>query len=141
MVAQGERIQAQRQTFRQHAAAVIQGYRVRDAAFRIFRNEKLERYQTLFNLAAQYAFLAAQAYDYDTGLLNTPSGKSFVNQIISSQALGVITGGLPQFAGSDTGDPGLSSALAEMFADWSDAQGPARIQQPRWLQHHGLAAR
>ena len=130
MVAQGERIQQQRQTYRQKEAAIIQGYRVRDAAFRIFRNEKLERYQTLFNLAAQYAFLAAQAYDYETGLLNTDAGKSFVKQIISSQALGVITGGQPQFAASNTGDPGLSSALAEMFADWSVLKGRLGFNNP-----------
>ncbi len=130
MVAQGERIQSQRQTFRQHAASVIQGYRTRDTAFRIFRNEKLERYQSLFNLAAQYAFMAAQAYDYETGLLNTDAGKAFVSQIISSQALGVITGGLPQFAGSDTGDPGLSSALAAMFADWSVLKGRLGFNNP-----------
>ncbi|HEX4646129.1 MAG TPA: hypothetical protein VH598_11020, partial [Verrucomicrobiae bacterium] len=130
MVAQGDRIQQQRQTFRQHAAAIIQGFRVRDAAFRIFRNEKLERYQTLFNLAAQYSFLAAQAYDYETGLLNTDQGKAFLNKIISSQALGVITGGQPQFAGSDTGDPGLSSALAEMNADWLALKGRLGFNNP-----------
>lgn len=130
LVAQGDRIQQQRQTFRQHAAAIIQGYRVRDAAFRIFRNEKLERYQTLFNLAAQYSFLAAQAYDYETGLLNTDQGKAFLNKIISSQALGVITGGQPQFAGSDTGDPGLSSALAEMNADWLALKGRLGFNNP-----------
>ena len=130
MVAQGERIQQQRETFRQHAAAVIQGYRVRDAAFRIFRNEKLERYQTLFNLAAQYAFLAAQAYDYETGLLDTDQGKAFLNQLISSQALGVITGGLPQFSGSNTGDPGLSSALAEMNADFQVLKGRLGFNNP-----------
>jgi hypothetical protein len=128
LVAQGERIQEQRQTFRQHAAAVIQGYHVRDAAFRIFRNEKLERYQTLFNLAAQYAFLAAQAYDYETGLLNTDQGKAFLNRMISSQALGVITGGQPQFSGSDTGDPGLSSALAEIEHRLAGAERPPGFQ-------------
>ena len=130
LVAQGERIQEQRQTFRQHAAAVVQGFRVRDAAFRIFRNEKLERYQTLFNLAAQYSFLAAQAYDYETGLLNSDQGKSFLNKIISSQALGVITGGQPQFSGSDTGDPGLSSALAEMISDWGVLKGRLGFNNP-----------
>lgn len=130
MVAQGERIQEQRQTFRQHAAAIIQGYRVRDAAFRIFRNEKLERYQTLFNLAAQYSFLAAQAYDYETGLLNTDQGKAFLNQLISAQALGVIVGGQPQFSGSDTGDPGLSSALAEMNGDFQVLKGRLGFNNP-----------
>ncbi len=131
LVAQGEALQEQRQTFREKAAAIIQGYRVRDAAFRLFQNEDLQRYQSLFNLAAQYAFMAAQAYDYETGLLNTDAGKAFVSQIVSAQALGVITGGLPQFTGSDTGgDPGLSSALAAMFADWSVLKGRLGFNNP-----------
>lgn len=123
LVAQGDRLQQERQVFRQRAAAVVQGYRTRDAAFRIFRNEKLERYKTLFDLASRYSFLAANAYDYETGLLYTPEGKAFVNRIINSRALGVIRNGNPQYAGSNTGDPGLSSVLAEMKADWSVLKG------------------
>jgi hypothetical protein len=130
LVAQGNRILQERLTFRQHAAALIQGYRTRDAAFRIFRDEKLERYKTLFDLAAEYAFLAAQAYDYDTGLLNTQQGQSFVNRIISARALGVVQDGQPQYAGSDTGDPGLSSALAEMKADWDVLKGRLGFNNP-----------
>jgi hypothetical protein len=118
LVAQGNRIQAERLTFRQHAAAVIQGYRTSDQAFILFQNEDLQRYQTLFNLAAEYAFLAAQAYDYETGQLNTTQGKAFLNQIISSQAIGVVNNGVPQAGASGGGDPGLAGALAEMDADW-----------------------
>jgi len=118
LIARGDRIQSERAVARQHTSAVVQGYRTRDAAFRIFRNEKLERYKTLFDLAARYAFLAANAYDYETGLLNTTAGRSFVNRIVSARALGVVRNGEPQYAGSDSGDPGLSSALAEMKADW-----------------------
>jgi len=129
-VARGNRILQERLTFRQHAAALVQGYRTRDAAFRIFQNEKLERYKTLFDLAAKYAFLAAQAYDYETGLLNTDQGKSFLNRIISSRALGVVQDGQPQFAGSDTGDPGLSGALAEMKADWDVLKGRLGFNNP-----------
>ncbi len=129
-VAQGNRILQERLTFRQHAAAIIQGYRTRDAAFRIFQNEKLERYKTLFDLAAKYAFLAANAYDYETGLLNTDQGKAFVNRIVSSCALGVIENGQPQYAGSDTGDPGLSSALAEMKADFDVLKGRLGFNNP-----------
>jgi hypothetical protein len=118
LVAQGNRIQAERLSFRQAAAAVIQGYRTSDQAFILFQNEDLERYQTLFNLAAEYAFLAAQAYDYETGQLNTTQGKAFLNQIISSQAIGVVDNGVPQPGANDGGDPGLAGALAEMQADW-----------------------
>lgn len=130
LLAEGDRLQAERQVARQRAAAVVQGYRTRDAGFRIFRNEKLERYKTLFDLASRYAFLAANAYDYETGLLGTAAGRSFVNRIINARALGVVRGGQPQFAGSNTGDPGLSSALAEMKADWEVLRGRLGFNNP-----------
>lgn len=53
---------------------MIQGISSRNAAFRLFRNEKLERYKVLFDLAARYGLLAANAYDYETGLLGTDQG-------------------------------------------------------------------
>jgi hypothetical protein len=109
---------------------VVQGFRTRDAAFRIFRNEKLERYKTLFDLAARYAFMAAQAYDYETGLLGTAQGREFINRIVRSRALGVMLNGEPQFAGSNTGDPGLSSTMAEMWADWSVVKGRLGFNNP-----------
>jgi hypothetical protein len=130
LVSQGLRIQAERQTFRQHTAAQVQGYTVANAAFLVFQNEDLERYTTLFNLAAEYAFMAANAYDYETGLLNTPSGQALINQIISSSALGVIQDGQPQISGTDTGDPGLANALAEMNADWEVLQGRLGFNNP-----------
>ncbi|MCC6233480.1 MAG: hypothetical protein IT580_12595, partial [Verrucomicrobiales bacterium] len=130
LLAEGERIQAEREVFRQRAAAVVQGYRTRDAAFRIFRNEKLDRYKTMFDLAAQYVFMAAQAFDYDTGLLHTTEGREFINRIVRSRALGVMADGEPQFAGSDTGDPGLSSAMAEMNADWLVLKGRLGFKNP-----------
>jgi len=130
LVARGDRIQVERQISRQRTAAVIQGFRTRDAAFRIFRNEKLERYKTLFDLASRYAFMAANAYDYETGLLGTSKGKAFVNRIVSSRALGVVRDGEPQFAGSNTGDPGLSSALAEMKADFEVLRGRLGFNAP-----------
>ncbi len=130
LLAEGDRIQQERQVFRQRSAAVIQGYRTRDAAFRIFRNEKLDRYKTLFDLAAEYAFMAAQAYDYETGLLHSSEGKDFIQRIVGARALGIVQDGEPQFAGSDTGDPGLSSALAEMFADWTVLKGRLGFNNP-----------
>ena len=130
LVARGERILAERETFRQRTATVVQGFRTRDAGFRIFRDEKLERYKTLFELAAKYTYLAANAYDYETGLLNTEKGKRFVNRIINSRALGIVKNGEPQYAGSNTGDPGLSSVLAEMRADWDVLRGRLGFNNP-----------
>lgn len=130
LTAEGDRIRAERETFRQRAAAVIQGFRTRDAGFRIFRNEKLERYKTLFDLAAGYTFLAANAYDYETGVLQTPRGEDFIQRIFRSRALGVVKDGEPQFAGSNTGDPGLSGVMAEMKADWDALKGRLGFNNP-----------
>lgn len=130
VIAQGDRIQQEREVFRKHVAVQVQGARTRDAAFRIFRNEKLERYKTLFDLSARYALLAANAYDYETGLLNTPAGRSFKARMINSRALGVVVDGEPQFAGSNSGDPGLSSALAEMKADWDVVRSRLGFNNP-----------
>ena len=130
LLADGNRIQSEREVFRRRAAALTQGFRTRDAAFRIFRDEKLERYQALFGLASQYAFLAAKAFDYETGLLHTDQGLDFINRIVGARALGVVTDGEPQFAGSETGDPGLSSALAEMAAEWQVLKGRLGLNNP-----------
>ena len=130
LVAKGRRIQNDRLTYRQHAAALVQGYRTRDAAFRLFQNEKLQRYLTLFDLAAKYSYLAAQAYDYETGLLGTSQGQNFLNQIISAQAIGVVANGLPQYSSSASGDPGLAGALAQMDGDWQVLKGRLGFNNP-----------
>jgi hypothetical protein len=130
LVAEGDRIQAEREVYRRQSASIVQGYRTRDAAFRVFRNEKLERYKTLFDLASRYSLLAANAYDYETGLLGTTTGRDFIRRIIASRALGVIKGGVPQFAGSSAGDPGLSSSLAAMRADWDVLRGRLGFNNP-----------
>jgi len=130
LVAEGERIQADRQAFRSRAAAAIQGYRTRDVAFRLFRNEKLDRYKTLVDLASSYSLLAANAFDYETGLLNSQGGRSYVDRIIQARALGVVRNGQPQFTGSAVGDPGLSGALAEMNGDWQVLKGRLGFNNP-----------
>ncbi|MEI6341900.1 MAG: hypothetical protein WCR07_08075 [Verrucomicrobiota bacterium] len=130
VVAEGDRIQAEREVFRRSMASVVQGFRTRDAAFRFFRNEKLERYKALTDLATRYALLAANAYDYETGLLGTTAGRQFVRSIVASRSLGVVRNGEPQFAGSSTGDPGLSSALASMKADWDVLKGRLGFNNP-----------
>jgi hypothetical protein len=130
LVAKGQQIQQVREVARKRAAAVIQGFSSRDAAFRLFRSEKLERYKTLFDLTTRYALLAANAYDYETGLLGTDQGRSFISRIVNSRALGVVRNGEPQFAGSNTGDPGISSALAEMKADFDVLKGRLGFNSP-----------
>src|SRR5690606_24834192 len=82
------------------------------------------------DLASRYSLLAANAYDYETGLLDTSAGRNFVQRLMSSRALGMVRNGKPQYAGSNAGDPGLSSVLAEMRADWDVLRGRLGINTP-----------
>jgi hypothetical protein len=127
---QGEEIQIDREIFRKRAAAKIQGYRTKDITFRTFRNEALEQYRSLFDLAARYTYLAAKAYDYETGLLGSTTGQSAINAIVASRALGDLTGGVPQATVSTLGDAGLAGTMARLQADWAVAKPRLGINNP-----------
>ncbi len=130
LIAEGDRLQADREVFRQRAAAVIQGYRTNDISFRTFRNEALEQYRSLFDLASRYTYLAAKSYDYETGLLGSSTGQKVISDIVASRALGDLSGGVPQATGSTLGDAGLAGTMARMQADWSVAKGRLGINNP-----------
>jgi hypothetical protein len=130
LIAAGEKLQADRETFRQRAAAVVQGYRTKDITFRTFRNEALEQYRSLYDLAARYTYLAAKSYDYETGLLGSTSGQSAINAIVASRALGDLTGGQPQATVSTLGDAGLAGTMARLQSDWSVAKPRLGINNP-----------
>jgi hypothetical protein len=120
-LASGERLLADRLRFRQDTAAQIQTYRYKDMAFRIFRNDTLQKYRAQFDLAAMYVYLAARAYDYETNLKKGDPrgpGADFMTGIIRSRSLGLIENGLPQ-TGAATGDPGLADPMARMNLDWT----------------------
>ena len=130
IIATGNGIQADRETFRRRAAAKIQGYRTKDITFRTFRNESLEQYRSLFDLASRYTYLAAKSYDYETGLLGSTAGQSVMNAIVASRALGDLTGGVPQATVSTLGDAGLAGTMARLQADWSVAKPRLGINNP-----------
>lgn len=119
-LARGQRLLEERLRFRQETAAQIQAYRYKDMAFRIFRNDALQKYRAQFDLAAMYVYLAARAYDYETNLRKGDPrgpGTAFMTSIIRSRSLGLIIGGQPQ-TGSGRGDAGLADPMARMGANW-----------------------
>jgi len=127
----GQRVLTDREVFRRRAAAAVQGYRTRDVAFRTFRSEALEEYQTLLDWASRYAFLAAQAYDYETGLLGSSDGQAFLGKIVSARALGTLDeNGQPMIAASASGDPGLSGLLAKLKGDYDVVKGRLGFNNP-----------
>ncbi len=126
----GDTIRLRRETLRQRAAAVINGYRTKDLTFRTFRNEALVQYRTLFDLAGRYSYLAAKSYDYETGLLGTPQGQAVINRLVASRSLGDLTGGEPQATTSTLGDAGLAGTMAQLNADFAVAEGRLGINNP-----------
>jgi hypothetical protein len=130
LLAEGETLQSDRAEFRQRAAAQIQGYRTRDLTFRTFRNEALEQYRSLFDLASRYTYLAAKSYDYETGLLGSAEGQAVIDKIVASRSLGDLTGGVPQATVSTLGDAGLAGTMARLQADWAVAEGRLGINNP-----------
>lgn len=119
-LANGQRLLEDRLRFRQQTAAQIQAYRYKDMAFRIFRNDALQKYRAQFDLAARYVYLAATAYDYETNLREGDPrgpGQRFMTEIIRTRAIGLIQDGIPQ-TGSGQGDAGLADPMARMFLNW-----------------------
>ena len=130
VLAQGQRLLEEREIFRQRAAAVIQGYRTNDISFRLFRNEALEQYRSLYDLASRYCYLAAKSYDYETGLLGTSAGQKVFSDLVASRSLGDLTGGEPKATTSTLGDSGLAGTMARLAADFSVAEGRLGINNP-----------
>jgi len=130
VLVEGQNLLADRESFRQRAAAGINGYRTKDLTFRTFRNEALEQYRTLYDLASRYTYLAAKSYDYETGLLGSTAGQKIIANIVAARALGDLSGDQPQATVSTLGDAGLAGTLAQLNADFSVAEGRLGINNP-----------
>jgi len=119
-VQKGYRLQDSRAAFRKITAAEIQNYRYKDMAFRIFKNDALQKYDAQFDIAAKYAYLAAKAYDYETALKpGDPrgAGEVYLENIVKANLIGIIEDGKPQ-TGPVTGDGGIADVLAKMKLNW-----------------------
>ncbi len=114
------RLWEQRTAFRQRTADQVGEYRYRDMAFRVFRNDALQKYRAQFDLAARYVYLTAKTYDYETNLLgsNPEGGRSFLTDIVKERSLGVVNGGTPEIGN------GLAGRLAQMIYNFDIVLGP-----------------
>ncbi|HPO12381.1 MAG TPA: Calx-beta domain-containing protein [Candidatus Hydrogenedentes bacterium] len=113
--------------FHRQTSADVQEFRYKDMAFRLFRNEALQKYRAQFDLAARYAYLAAKAYDYETTMLSSDplAGQKFLTNIVRSRQLGTIADGEPQ-----TGT-GLADSMAVMARNFQVLSGQLGFNNPQ----------
>lgn len=135
VIAEAERIIEERTLERAQAADSITKERYNDMFFRLARNNALSRYSSQFDLAQKYAYLAAQAYDYETGLLSSdPKGAdAFLARIVGARTLGEFDGSGKPMVASDAskGDGGLAAVLAEMDENWLVLKPRLGINNPQ----------
>ena len=121
--AEGDELQNERKRIRIQWAADLSQKRYRNMMYQILRDDELQRYNEAFELAAKYTFLAAKAYDYETGLLmsdsSAASGSQFLSEIVRSRALGRFAEDGAPLGGGSLGDPGLADILYRMNANWA----------------------
>lgn len=136
VMAEGEQLQAKRESQRKQAVNRIAAGRYQDMAFRTFRTDALANYGNAFDLAKKYTYLAAKAYDYETalGLTNSYNGDSIFSQIVGARNLGFIEDGEAQLGGLH-GDGGLADALARLQANWIVLEGRLGINNPQVEQN------
>lgn len=119
IIAEGARLIVERTAYRVALAEEISKYRYKDMAFRVFRNDALQKYRAQFDLTARYAYLATKAYGYETNLLdfNSQSGERVLSKLVRERTLGRVNNGVPE-AGS-----GLAGLLAELNANFQSIKG------------------
>ncbi|NCO18732.1 MAG: hypothetical protein GW900_01515, partial [Gammaproteobacteria bacterium] len=127
-LAEGLRVYDNLLAFRRTGAAEVQEYRYQDMAFRIFRNDALQKYRAAFDLAARYVYLAASAYDYETNLLGSDNqgGQQFLTDIVRQRNLGQIISGEPL-----PGTPGLADAMAQLRLNFDVLKGQMGFNNPQ----------
>ncbi len=127
-LAEGQRTLEQLQVFRRSGAAATQQNRYKDMAFRIFRNDALQKYRAAFDLAARYVYLAASAYDYETNLLgsNGKAGQRFLTSVVKERSIGQILGGTPM-----PGTPGLADTMAQLKLNFDVLKGQMGFNSPQ----------
>lgn len=123
----GQRLLDERHDYNRHVAGVAQDLRYQDMAFRVFRNDALQKYNEAFDLAARYVYLAARAYDYETNLdpSDPGSASSLFTEIVRSRTLGHVNGG-PTHGGG-----GLSEILAVLRDNNDVLKGRLGIINPQ----------
>ncbi|MFT5042724.1 MAG: hypothetical protein ACI8TX_003717, partial [Hyphomicrobiaceae bacterium] len=125
---EGFRILREREAFNKILAAKVQKNRYNDMIFRLSRNEAMSKYQSTFNNAARYAWLAARAYDFETSLdAGDPAAPgALLDQIVKERQLGLWAGDQPQ-----AGQGGLAEILNLLNGNFQVLKGQLGLNSPQ----------
>ncbi|MCB0126760.1 MAG: hypothetical protein KDE58_31090, partial [Caldilineaceae bacterium] len=120
---------------RKRWAGQIAEERYNDMAFRLFQHDALRKYRQQFDLAQQYVYLTAAAYDYETNLAgNDPAnGDRFLRQIVGLRSLGELrwtTG--PWDVEPIVGSGGLAETLGRMRDNFVVLKGQLGFNNPQY---------
>jgi len=107
-LAQANQLLQQRLVYRQLTSGSLAEMRYGDLAFRIFRNDALQRYDTQFGLASRYVYLAAKAFDYEVNL-DSAGASDLATSVVAERNIGELENGVPS-----AGRNGLASILAQL---------------------------
>ncbi len=127
-LSRGIRLLDEHQAVRKFNAGKVAARRFNDLAFRVFRNDALQKYRAQLDLASQFVYLAAAAYDYDTNLQGDAdqAGRRFLTDIVRQRSLGQFVDGQP-IAGS----AGLGDVMAQMTANFGVLKGSLGFNNPQ----------
>ena len=128
-IVEGLRLLKEREAMNKFIASSAQKDRYQDMMLRLTRNDALAKYQSAFENAARYAWLAAKAYEYETDLdPNSPaSATTFLQEIVKTRQLGQWVDGQPQI-----GNGGLAEMLAQLNANFQTLKGQLGINNPQF---------
>jgi len=126
--AEGIRVLREREAFNKVLASKVQKNRYKDMMIRLAHNEAVSKYQSSFNNASRYAWLAAKAYDYETSLDagNSAAPGELLDRIVKERQLGLWSNGEPQ-----VGQGGLAEILAQMNGNFQVLKGQLGINNPQ----------
>ncbi|WOO40081.1 LamG-like jellyroll fold domain-containing protein [Rubellicoccus peritrichatus] len=127
-IAEGFRLLDEREAFNMVLASNAQRNRYSDMVYRISYNEALQKYESAFNNALNYTWLAAKAYDYETSLDegSPDAATTILEEIVKTRNPGLWLRDEPR-----TGNGGLAEILVTLNTNFSRLEGQLGINNPQ----------